>query len=151
MDTRISQEDLFMRVASTIAKERSTCLRKKVGAVLARGSYIVATGYNGAPKGLDHCTEVGCALIDGHCVRSIHAEENVILQAASEGVSTSNTTLYITLRPCFRCQMRLYSCGITTIKYLDDVYSEQPQVSTIVNELSKGLTMIKYKLGENNE
>ena len=93
-----------------------------VGAVLVDdANRIVASGYNGSPRGLPHCMEVGCILdSDGHCIRSIHAEENAILQCAIHGISTEGLTLYSTHRPCTRCTMRLFQAGIRTVFYLTE-------------------------------
>ncbi len=83
----------FIRIAKEVAA-RSTCQRASVGAVIVKENRILATGYNGAPEGEDHCTEEGCRMYDGHCIRTIHAEENAILQAAKFGTKVDRAILY---------------------------------------------------------
>lgn len=110
---------IILKVAELMA-ERSTCsTRHKVGAVLAdEDMRIVATGYNGAPRGMDHCDDVGCDLDpDGHCRRAIHAEENCLLQCAYFGVRTSGLILFCTHRPCYRCSLKLKQAGISHVFY----------------------------------
>ena len=105
MDERISWDDYFMEIAGVVAK-RSTCLRRQVGAVLVKDKHILATGYNGAPKGLKHCSDTGCMRQDipsgerHELCRAIHAEQNAIVQAARHGVKIDSCTLYCTLAPC---------------------------------------------------
>ncbi len=91
--TRPDWDLYFIRIAKEVAS-RSTCKRAAVGAVITRNNRILATGYNGAPEGEQHCTEVGCDVVDGHCVRVIHAEENAIIQAREYGISLEGATLY---------------------------------------------------------
>ncbi|MCB0159778.1 MAG: dCMP deaminase, partial [Caldilineaceae bacterium] len=88
---RPSWDEYFMDIAFTVA-QRSTCDRAHVGCVLVRDRRMLCTGYNGAPAGLPHCDEVGHLMIDGHCVRTLHAEQNAIIQAALHGVSTQGAT-----------------------------------------------------------
>ena len=99
---------------------RSTCSsRVSVGAVLATvDGRVVATGYNGSAKGQPHCDDVGCDLVNGHCVRALHAEENCILQCALNGVSTKGLILYVTQSPCPRCCDRLIQAMISKVLYL---------------------------------
>jgi len=109
----------FMRMAELVAS-RSTCLRRHVGAVLVREKRILATGYNGAPQGIRHCSEVGCLreqlnISSGErheLCRGIHAEQNAIIQAALFGVSTKGATLYCTTKPCIICTKMLINAGI---------------------------------------
>ena len=106
-----------------LVSTRSTCLRRKVGAVLVKGRRILATGYNGAPSGLKHCSETGC-LRDKLKVpsgerhelcRGLHAEQNVLLQAAMHGVSTENSSIYITNAPCAICAKMMINAGIKEV------------------------------------
>lgn len=110
-----------MRVAMLMA-ERSTCSsRVSVGAVFAdTQGRIIATGYNGSPRGHPHCNDVGCLTEGGHCIRTIHAEENCILQCAVRGVSTVGLIAYTTHHPCERCEIRLLQAGIAHVYYLHD-------------------------------
>jgi len=113
---RMSRETMFMRIAG-IVSERSTCSRLKVGAVLVKDSRIIATGYNGAPKGLPHCDEVGCEIENGACIRTSHAEANVIAFAARNGISTEGSTLYSTHMPCYACSKLIVNAGIKLVIY----------------------------------
>jgi dCMP deaminase len=118
-------DEYFIRIASITAL-RSTCLRRRVGAVLVRDKQILTTGYNGAPVGLPHCADVGCVREDNgvpsgerhELCRSIHAEQNAIIQAALHGVSTSGSTLYSTHMPCSICAKMLINAGIVRVIYL---------------------------------
>lgn len=117
MDTRPSREKIFMDMAILLA-ERSTCTRAKVGAVLTRDFRIISTGYVGAPSGLDHCLDVGCEIGPlGGCVRTIHAEANTLAYAAREGISTKDTTLFVTLSPCVDCSKLLINAGVKKVIY----------------------------------
>jgi dCMP deaminase len=107
-----------MEVARTVAT-RATCPRASVGAVLVRGHRILTTGYNGAPRGVAHCTEAGCEMVSGHCVRSTHAEANAVVQGALHGVSLDEATAYCTHQPCVNCAKLLVSAGIVRIVYRD--------------------------------
>jgi dCMP deaminase len=106
--------------------ERSTCLRAKVGAVIVRDKNILATGYNGAPAGLPHCTDVGCLVYtsrtpsggtEENCFRTIHAEINAIAQAAKNGASIRDADIYITHTPCIHCLKVLINTGIKRVFY----------------------------------
>lgn len=109
-------DSYFMQIARAVAS-RSTCDRAHVGAVLVRDKRILATGFNGSPKGLDHCEEVGHLMIDGHCVRTIHAETNAIIQAAIHGVSSNEATCYVTHYPCIHCTKTLINAGVKKVVY----------------------------------
>ncbi|MBC8140377.1 MAG: dCMP deaminase family protein [Armatimonadetes bacterium] len=105
-----------MRIAFEVAK-RATCLRRHVGAVIVRDKRILSTGYNGSPPGQPHCTEVGCLLEEGRCVRTLHAEQNALMQAALHGVSTQNATMYATCRPCHVCARMIVAAGIVRVVF----------------------------------
>ena len=113
---RPSWDTYFMEIAFTVAK-RSTCDRAHVGAVLVRDRRILTTGYNGAPAGLSHCDEVGHLMVDGHCVRTLHAEQNAIIQAALHGVLTQSAAAYVTHQPCLTCAKMLINAGVHRIVY----------------------------------
>lgn len=108
----------WMLVARAVA-ERATCLRRKVGAVVVLDGQIVATGYNGAPRGEAHCLDAGCELEHGHCVRSVHAELNALLQAGRVGRSLNDATLYTTASPCRRCMQGLVNAGVKRVVYAE--------------------------------
>jgi dCMP deaminase len=105
-----------MQIARDVAT-RSTCLRRHVGAVVVRDRRILSTGYNGSPPGQPHCTEVGCLLEDGKCIRTLHAEQNALIQAALHGVSTAGATLYCTCRPCHVCARMIVGAGIERLVF----------------------------------
>jgi len=115
---RPSWDEYFMEIARTVAT-RATCPRASVGAVLTRAHRILTTGYNGAPRGVAHCSEVGCLMVDGHCLRATHAEANAIVQGALHGVSLEGATAYCTHQPCAACSKLLISAGVRRIVYAD--------------------------------
>ena len=102
MNTRPSLDEYFLSVADVVAT-RATCDRAHIGAVLVKDKYIISTGYNGAPHGLGHCDDIGHDMENGHCVRTTHAEQNAIIQAAVHGSPTKGATLYTTHSPCKIC------------------------------------------------
>lgn len=103
-----------MNVAK-VASTRSTCSRKHVGAVIVRERSILATGYNGSIRGMPHCDEVGHLMEDGHCVRTVHAEANAIVQAAHNGARIADGTIYVTASPCWACFRLIANAGIRRI------------------------------------
>jgi len=124
MDQRLPWPEYFMRIAYLVS-ERCTCLRRKVGAIAVKEKRILATGYNGAPAGTAHCLDIGClrdqlGIPSGQrheLCRGLHAEQNVIIQAAVHGVSISGADIYCTTQPCIICTKMLINCGIKTIFY----------------------------------
>ena len=120
---RVSWKDYFMNIAREVAT-RSTCDRKHVGAVIVREKTILSTGYNGSIKGLPHCDEVGCEMVDGHCVRTTHAEANAIVQAAKNGIQTNQSEIYVTASPCYDCFKLIANAGIKII-YYDEFYRDK--------------------------
>ena len=105
-----------MNIARVVAT-RATCDRKHVGAVLVRDRTILSTGYNGSIRGLPHCTEVGHMMEDAHCVATVHAEANAIIQAAKNGVRIEGAEIYTTASPCWSCFKLITNAGIRTIYY----------------------------------
>ncbi|MCL0101218.1 cytidine/deoxycytidylate deaminase family protein, partial [Peptococcaceae bacterium] len=111
---RPSWDEYFMNITKVIAS-RSTCLRRKVGALLVKDNHILASGYNGAPSGLKHCLEIGClreqqSIPSGQrheLCRGLHAEQNVLIQAAVHGVAIEGATVYVTCQPCVLCAKML--------------------------------------------
>ena len=128
---RPSWDAYFMEITSLVA-QRSTCLRRKVGAVLVKDKRILATGYNGAPSGLAHCLEVGCMREENNIpsgqrhelCRGLHAEQNVIIQAARYGISVQGATLYCTTRPCVICAKMIINANISAV-YFDEWYADE--------------------------
>ncbi len=115
-----------MSIALQVAK-RSTCDRAYVGAVVVRDRRILTTGYNGSPSGLPHCDDAGHLLIDGHCVRTLHAEQNAIIQAAYLDVSVHNSTIYVTHQPCMVCAKMIINAGIRRVVYAGQYPDELAQ------------------------
>ncbi len=113
---RASWDVYFMRIATEVAT-RATCDRKHVGAVIVRDKNILATGYNGSIRGLGHCDEEGHMLEDGHCVRTIHAEANAVIQAAKNGARIEGGTIYVTASPCWGCFKMIANAGLEKIVY----------------------------------
>lgn len=151
MNERPSWDHYFLTITRQVA-ERSTCKRAKVGAVIVREKNILATGYNGAPAGLAHCTEVGCLIyesktpsgeIEENCYRTIHAEINAIAQAAKNGVSIRDAAIYVTHTPCIHCMKVLINTGIKQIFYERDY-----KANTVRELLASTDVVIKKVEGE---
>lgn len=113
---RADWNEYFMGIAHQAAT-RATCQRKHVGAVIVRDRTVLSTGYNGSVRGLPHCEDVGCIVEDGHCITTVHAEANAILQAAKNGVSIEGSELYTTASPCWNCFKLIANAGIRRIYY----------------------------------
>jgi len=120
---RPSWDDYFMEVADAISK-RATCDRGRSGCVIARDKQLLVTGYVGSPQGLAHCDEIGHQMkktihedghVTQHCVRTVHAEQNAICQAAKRGISIDGATLYCRMTPCRTCAMLIINCGIVRV------------------------------------
>ncbi len=137
---RPTWNEYFMNIAHEVAK-RSTCERAQVGAVIVRDKRILTTGYNGSPRGLPHCTEVGCLMENGHCVRTIHAEQNAIIQAALHGVITEGAIIYVTHQPCFNCAKTIINAGISEIVY-DKEYQDDKSLD-FLNQAGVKITALK--------
>ena len=120
---RASWDEYFMKIAETVAS-RATCDRKHVGAVIERGRTILATGYNGSIAGLEHCDEVGHMMEDNHCVRTIHAEANAVIQAARNGVRIEGASIYVTASPCWQCFKMIANAGIRRVVF-GEFYRDQ--------------------------
>lgn len=122
-EERVSWEVYFMNIAKEVGT-RSTCNRKHVGAVIVRGKTILATGYNGSIRGLAHCDEAGHEMDNTHCVRTIHAEANAIVQSARHGVRIEDSEIYITASPCYDCFKMIANVGIRKI-YFGEFYRDE--------------------------
>ena len=124
---RPSWDEYFLEITKQVAR-RSTCLRRHVGAILVKDKRMLATGYNGAPRGLRHCEEVGCLRERNNVpsgerhelCRGLHAEQNVFLQAASFGVSCEGATLYATCYPCSLCAKMIVNAGVRRVVSMGD-------------------------------
>jgi dCMP deaminase len=113
---RAGWDEYFMRIAMEVSG-RSTCARKHVGAVIVRDRNILSTGYNGSIAGMPHCDDVGHMMENGHCVATIHAEANALIQAAKNGVMISGASLYTTASPCWNCFKLVVNAGMKRICY----------------------------------
>lgn len=121
---RISWHDYFMAQSHLLAL-RSTCERLSVGATIVRDKRIIAGGYNGSIAGDEHCIDTGCYVVDNHCIRTVHAEINALLQCAKFGVPTSNAEIYVTHFPCVSCTKAIIQAGIKKVYYAID-YKNHP-------------------------
>ena len=153
MQNRPSWHQYFMKMA-TLAAERSTCLRRKVGALIVRNNQILSTGYNGAPKNVPHCAETGCLRAQmkvpsgerHELCRGVHAEQNAIIQAAVNGTSISEAVLYCTNQPCIICSKLLINSEIKTI-YIAEAYPDE-LAQKMLKEAGIEMNMIDMETGE---
>ncbi|MDW0117409.1 ComE operon protein 2 [Sporosarcina thermotolerans] len=116
---RITWDQFFMAQCHLLAV-RSTCTRLAVGATIVRDNRIIAGGYNGSISGGDHCIDHGCYVVDNHCVRTIHAEMNALLQCAKYGSPIDGASIYVTHFPCLQCSKAIIQAGIRTVNYAKD-------------------------------
>jgi dCMP deaminase len=126
MSHRVGWHEYFMNIAKQAAT-RSTCSRKNVGAVIVRDKTILSTGYNGSIRGMPHCDEVGHDMENDHCVATIHAEANAIIQAAKNGVRIEDGELYTTASPCWNCFKLIANSGIKRI-YFGEFYRDEKSI-----------------------
>nr|WP_072696651.1 cytidine/deoxycytidylate deaminase family protein [Desulfovibrio litoralis] len=151
---RISWDQYFMQITYLVA-ERSTCLRRRVGAIAVKDKRILATGYNGAPSKVSHCLDIGCKrdaenIPSGQrheLCRALHAEQNVIIQAALHGIPLGGSVIYCTHKPCSICAKMLINCNITTI-YSAENYPD-PLADEILKEAGVELKIINFKNNSN--
>lgn len=141
---RISWDQYFMAQSHLLAL-RSTCTRLTVGATIVRDKRIIAGGYNGSIAGGDHCIDKGCFVIDNHCVRTVHAEMNALLQCAKFGVPTADAEIYVTHFPCLQCCKALIQAGIKTVYYAED-YKNHPYAIDLFKQAN--VTIEKVALNE---
>ena len=155
--TRKSKDVYFSEIADLVSS-RSTCIRNQVGAVIVKDSKILSTGYNGAPKKLPHCEDVGCIRDElgvkpgtrHELCRGLHAEQNAIIQAAFHGVSVNGATIFCTTRPCSICTKMLINAGIHEITYIEEY--EDELAAQIVNEAELKIRRVEIprKYGKNS-
>ena len=146
---RPSWDEYFMAITNEVAK-RSTCIRRKVGAVLVKDKRILATGYNGTVRDLDHCNAVGCVrelrkIESGtrhELCRGLHAEQNALLFASSYGLDTKNSVLYSTVQPCIMCAKMIVQSGIKRVVYTGDY----PDEFALEMFKEANVELVKYKL-----
>jgi len=133
----------FLKIAYAVS-ERSTCDRAFVGCVLVLDKRILTTGFNGSPSGQPHCDEEGHLMVEGHCVRTIHAETNAIIQAALHGISTRGSTCYVTHFPCINCAKALVNAGVTRLVYAV-AYRQDPIAVQFLQAGGIEFSQIEYK------
>lgn len=121
---RIQWKEYFMAQSQLLAL-RSTCTRLSVGATIVKDNRVIAGGYNGSVSGEIHCIDEGCYIENGHCIRTIHAEMNALLQCSKMGVSTEGADIYVTHFPCIHCTKSIIQAGIKKIYYAND-YKNHP-------------------------
>ena len=137
---RLSWDAYFMNIARQVAT-RSTCDRKFVGAVIVRDRIILSTGYNGSIRGMPHCDEAGHMMENGHCVGTIHAEMNAVIQAARNGVRIEGADVYITASPCWPCFKMLANAGIKRIFYGE--FYRDDRIFSVAKQIGIELTHIE--------
>ncbi|HUY41664.1 MAG TPA: cytidine/deoxycytidylate deaminase family protein [Candidatus Dormibacteraeota bacterium] len=141
MTSRPGWDEYFVQIARTVAT-RATCPRALVGCVLVREHRILTTGYNGAPRGVAHCTQADCILRDGHCVRATHAEANAVVQGALYGVGLQGATAYCTHQPCVGCSKLLISAGVVNIVFVEPY--PDPVAAELLSEA--GVALVPFSL-----
>jgi dCMP deaminase len=129
---RITWDQFFMAQSHLLAL-RSTCTRLAVGATIVREKRIIAGGYNGSISGDEHCNDKGCYVVDNHCVRTIHAETNALLQCAKYGTPTNGADIYVTHFPCLPCTKTIIQSGIKNVYYAKD-YKNNPYAMDLFNK-----------------
>ena len=152
MSNRPTWDEYFMEMAE-LARQRSTCLRRGVGAVIVKDNRVIATGYNGVPKGIRHCEETGCLrqqlnVPSGkmhELCRGLHAEQNAIIQAACMGSSIEGGTLYCTTQPCVICTKMIINAGITRV-VIKESYPDE-----LAQEMAKEAGLVIDVMGELHE
>ena len=121
MNKRPDWDEYFLKLAM-LASERSTCPRMHCGCVFVKNKNVITTGYNGSIPGDDHCDEVGCLIVDNHCIRTVHAEMNALVQAAKHGNAVEGATAYVTNMPCTTCSKALIAAGIKRVVVFSDYH-----------------------------
>lgn len=148
---RQSWDDYFMEIARVVAT-RSTCNRKHVGAVIERRRTVLATGYNGSIREMPHCDDVDHLMVNGHCIRTVHAEANAIVQAASHGVCIEGASIFVTALPCFDCFKLIANSGIMRIVYEEHYRGEQyEEIVTTCKRLAIRLQQLTPRKFDNDD
>ncbi len=145
MTHRTDWHTYFMRIAEEVAT-RGTCDRRRVGAVIVRDRMILSTGYNGSVRGMPHCDEAGHMMENDHCVATIHAEANAILQAARNGVRIEGAEIYTTASPCWNCFKMVANAGITRIYY--GAFYRERRIFEVAERL--GITLVDLSAGRDD-
>jgi dCMP deaminase len=150
---RISNDEYFMGIAQAVAK-RSTCRRRQIGAVIVSGGpspFILATGYNGAPRGMEHCLDKGCLRDEKNIpsgeqqqiCRAVHAEQNSIIQAASHGANLDGAIMYCSVYPCIICAKMIINTGIRKVVY-SELYTDR-LAEGMFKKVRMGITKVEQK------
>lgn len=134
----------FLSIANEVSS-RATCDRLKVGALIVRDRRILATGYNGSISGDDHCNDVGHLMVDDHCIRTVHAEANAIMQSAKFGVQIDSAEIYVTHTPCWKCFQLIANAGIKRI-VCSNHYRVDDNVERVASKL--GIEIVYIDLGD---
>lgn len=140
---RITWNQFFMAQSHLLAL-RSTCTRLSVGATIVRDKRIIAGGYNGSISGDDHCIDKGCYVIDNHCVRTVHAETNALLQCAKYGTPTKDADLYVTHFPCLPCTKSIIQAGIKNLYYATD-YKNNPYAIELFEQAGVNIVHVPFE------
>ena len=114
-------DEYFLKLAM-LASERATCPRMHCGCVLVKNKEVISTGYNGSIPGDEHCDDIGCLIVDNHCVRTVHAEMNALIQAAKRGHAVDGASAYVTNMPCTTCAKALITAGIKRVVVFSDYH-----------------------------
>ncbi|MDH6364024.1 dCMP deaminase [Enterococcus sp. PF1-24] len=138
---RIPWDQYFMAQALLLSL-RSTCTRLEVGATLVRDKRIIAGGYNGSVSGDVHCVDEDCYVVNGHCLRTIHAEMNALLQCAKFGIPTENAEIYVTHFPCLACTKTVLQAGVKKIHYLYD-YHNDPYALDLIRQVGASTNQVQ--------
>lgn len=146
MSRRADWHEYFMRIAEEVAT-RATCDRRRVGAVIVRDKMILSTGYNGSIRGMPHCDEAGHMMENDHCVATIHAEANAILQAARNGVRIEGAEIYTTASPCWSCFKMIANAGVRRIYY--GAFYREERIFLVAQKL--GIELVDLSAGRTDQ
>lgn len=143
---RISWDEYFMRTAHA-ASERSSCDRAQVGAIIVKDTCPISQGYNGSIRGAPHCIDdgVGHLMLDGRCIRTVHAETNAIINAASNGIAVAGGTIYVTHFPCWNCIKCICNAKLIEVVY-DIEYRYKQEVDSMVGLANLPITFRQYSI-----
>ena len=136
--------DEYLMSFAVVASKRGTCDRKQVGAVIVQLNRVVATGYNGSVAGMPHCDDAGHDMVEGHCIRTIHAEMNALAQAAKFGAGVEMAAIYTTASPCWACFRVLVNAGIKTFVYAEPYRYDEDHLR--IKEVAERLVLIVRQL-----
>lgn len=145
-------DEYFLKLAMLVS-ERATCSRMHCGCVLVKDKRILSTGYNGSIPGAEHCEDIGCLIVDNHCIRTIHAEMNAILQCSTHGISTKGATAYVTNMPCTNCAKALIAAGIKEVIIFSDYHDTKAEdffkdANVLLRRIKIPETIINYDLSK---